>query len=123
MLQGGEEGSVGGGVEEGLDGRVAHGGGRVAEDEEDEDEDEARWLWVDPVGSRPGYRDMERFIDSLDDTHLGELLTVAVQLLVALAALLLEHQHLVTLYVSYDGAFYGYVEGRSAYRDGAVVIG
>lgn len=85
-----------------LEGDPVHGGGRVdlrtgevwpemayadgyLDDEEgeegeegEEDEDNTRWLWVDSVGSRPGYRDMERFIDSLDDAHLGELLTVAI---------------------------------------------
>lgn len=80
-----------------LEGDPANGGGRIdlkngevwpemayqdgyledKDDHEDEDDD-TRWLYVDPVGSRPGYRDMERFIDTLDDDHLAELLTVAI---------------------------------------------
>jgi hypothetical protein len=50
-------------------------------DEEEGEEDEAagsRWLWVDPVGSRSGYRDMEVFIGSLDDSHLAEVLSTAI---------------------------------------------
>ncbi|WP_181010012.1 UPF0158 family protein [Ornithinimicrobium sufpigmenti] len=82
------------------EGDPAHGGGRVdlrtgevwpemsfdddledsddEEDDDDEDREDSRWLWVDPVGSRPGYRDMEIFIDRLDDAHDAELLTVAI---------------------------------------------
>jgi hypothetical protein len=37
-------------------------------------EDEQRWLWVTSEGSRAGYRDMERFIGSLDDLHVSEQL-------------------------------------------------
>ena len=48
---------------------------------------------------------------------------MAIQFLVALAALLLEHQHFVTLYVSHDGAFDGNVQLRSTDAEGAVVIG
>lgn len=81
------------------EGDPAHGGGRVdlrtgevwpemsfdddledSDDQEDEDDGDgdSRWLWVDPAGSRPGYRDMELFIDSLDDAHVAELLTIAI---------------------------------------------
>ena len=42
--------------------------------EEDEDDDQERWLWVTSAGSRDGYRDMERFIGSLDDPDASEQL-------------------------------------------------
>ncbi len=76
-----------------LEGDPAQGGGRIDlrtgqiwptayddDDEEDdeEEEDDSRWLWVHCEGSRPGYRDMERFIDTLTDPGLAELLTVAI---------------------------------------------
>jgi hypothetical protein len=74
-----------------LEGDPVHGGGRidlstgdvwpqpafeyeVEVGDEDEDEDEQRWLWVTSKGSRAGYRDMERFIGSLDDLHVTEQL-------------------------------------------------
>ncbi|MFK5636130.1 UPF0158 family protein [Ornithinimicrobium sp. LYQ103] len=82
------------------EGDPAHGGGRVdlatgqvwpqtvyedfradESDEEEEEEDEtagSRWLWVDPVGSRSGYRDIEVFIGSLQDPHLAEVLSTAI---------------------------------------------
>lgn len=82
------------------EGDSTHGGGRVdldtgqvwpeavyedlRADENDEDVEEhdeaagSRWLWVDPVGSRSGYRDMEVFIATLDDEHLAELLSTAI---------------------------------------------
>lgn len=40
---------------------------------EEDDDDPDRWLWVDCVGSRPGYRDMEWFIADLDEHGEGEL--------------------------------------------------
>jgi hypothetical protein len=82
------------------EGDPTHGGGRVdlktgqvwpetvyadvrvdENDEEEEEEDEtagSRWLWVDPVGSRSGYRDMEVFIETLVDEHLAEVLSTAI---------------------------------------------
>ena len=42
--------------------------------EEDEEEDEERWLWVTSEGSRAGYRDMERFIGSINDPDVREQL-------------------------------------------------
>ena len=77
-----------------LEGDPLHGGGRidlhtgevwprfvfddVIDDEEEEEEDDSRWLWVDPQGSREGYRDMELFIDTVDDPALADRLTVAI---------------------------------------------
>ena len=55
--------------------------------------------------------------------YFGELLAVAIQFLVALAALLLEHQHFVTLYVSHDGALDGDVQLGGTDAEGAVVVG
>lgn len=40
---------------------------------EEEDDDPDRWLWVNTAGSRPGYRDMEWFIEDLDDRGEAEL--------------------------------------------------
>lgn len=82
------------------EGDPTHGGGRVdlatgqvwpqtvyedfradESDEEEEEEDEAagtRWLWVDPVGSGSGYRDMEVFTETVEDEHLAELLSMAI---------------------------------------------
>lgn len=50
-------------------------------DEEAEEEQSAgsRWLFVDPVGSRPGYRDMEVLIATLADEHLAEVLSDAIR--------------------------------------------
>lgn len=51
-------------------------------DEEEEDEDEAagsRWLWVHPVGSRSSYRDMEAFIETLEDPYLAVVLSTAIR--------------------------------------------
>lgn len=79
-----------------LEGDPGHGGGRIdlrtghvwpqsaieyAEEvgEIDEDDDDpARWLWVDCEGSHPGYRDMEWFIDDLDDEQFAERLARAI---------------------------------------------
>jgi len=83
------------------EGDPIHGGGRVdlatgqiwpqplyedfhadeSDEEEEEEEDEAagtRWLWVDPVGSCSGYRDMQLFIATVVDEHLAELLSMAI---------------------------------------------
>lgn len=82
------------------EGEPTHGGGRVdlatgqvwpqtvyedfRTDQADAEEDEdavagPRWLWVEPVGSRSGYRDMEVFIATLEDDHLAEVLTTAIR--------------------------------------------
>lgn len=47
-------------------------------EEEEEEEAGSSWSWVDPVGSRSGYRDMEVFIGTLEDAHLAEILTTAI---------------------------------------------
>lgn len=75
-----------------LESDPGHGGGRVdlqtgqiwpqlaiddaqelGEDDPDEGHDPHRWLEVDSKGSRPGYRDMELFIDGLDDAAADKL--------------------------------------------------
>jgi hypothetical protein len=48
------------------------------EDADDGEEDDSRWLWVEPRGSREGYRDMELFIDTVDDTALVDRLSSAI---------------------------------------------
>jgi hypothetical protein len=48
------------------------------DEEEDDDADDSRWLWVDPQGSREGYRDMELFIDTIDDRALVDRLSIAI---------------------------------------------
>ncbi len=44
----------------------------------EDDDDAAHWLWVDPQGSRDGYRDMELFIDTVDDPGFADRLAVAI---------------------------------------------
>lgn len=79
-----------------LEGDPVHGGGRIdlrtgqvwaqsaieyAEEvgEIDEDDDDPdRWLWVHCEGSHEGYRDMEWFIDGLDDKAFADRLTHAI---------------------------------------------
>jgi hypothetical protein len=78
-----------------LEGDPVQGGGRIdrvtgevwpqsaldyAEEigEEDDDDDPERWLWVHREGSRGGYRDMEWFIEELDDAVFGERLAHAI---------------------------------------------
>ena len=46
--------------------------------EEGESDDPERWLWVHCEGSHEGYRDMERFIGTVDDPHRADLLEVAI---------------------------------------------
>ena len=79
-----------------LEGDPVHGGGRidlrtgkvwpqsaieyaeeVGEIDEDDDDPE-RWLWVHCEGSHDGYRDMEWFIDDLDDPQFADLLARAI---------------------------------------------
>jgi hypothetical protein len=50
----------------------------VAEIDEDGDDDAERWLWVHCEGSRDGYRDMERFIEDLDDPDFADRLAHAI---------------------------------------------
>lgn len=79
-----------------LEGDPVHGGGRLdlrtgevwphslfddfsgEEEEDDEDPDDSRWLWVDPQGSRPGYRDMELFIGTVENPALADRLNIAI---------------------------------------------
>ncbi|RHW25385.1 hypothetical protein D0Z08_19340 [Nocardioides immobilis] len=80
-----------------LEGDPIHGGGRidlrtgevwpqaaieyaeeVGEIGEEYDDDPNRWLWVDSEGSRPGYRDMEWFIEDLDDADFADRLARAI---------------------------------------------
>jgi Uncharacterised protein family (UPF0158) len=79
-----------------LEGDPVHGGGRIdlrsgevwpqaaldyAEEVgeiDDDDEDRTRWLWVHCEGSRDGYRDMEWFIDEIDDEVLSDRLARAI---------------------------------------------
>ena len=52
-------------------------GVEVGEIEEDDDDPE-RWLWVHCEGSHDGYRDMEWFIDDLDDSQFADRLARAI---------------------------------------------
>jgi Uncharacterised protein family (UPF0158) len=73
-----------------LEGDPVWGGGRIdlktgecwpdlSEYDEDEDEDEDRWLYVERVGSRGGYRDMQLFIATVDDPAIGDRLEIAIR--------------------------------------------
>jgi hypothetical protein len=46
--------------------------------EEDLDEESDRWLWVECLGSRDGYQDMEDFIATVANPQRGEMLEVAI---------------------------------------------
>lgn len=76
-----------------LEGDPVYGGGRIdirsgevwpqstieyAEEIDEDDDDPERWLWVQCEGSRDGYRDMEWFIQDLDDTELADKLGRAI---------------------------------------------
>lgn len=80
-----------------LEGDPVHGGGRidlrtgevwpqcaieyaeeVGEIGEEDDDDPDRWLWVDSERSRPGYRDMEWFVEDLEDAEFAERLARSV---------------------------------------------
>ncbi len=80
-----------------LEGDPVHGGGRIdlrtgevwpqsaieyAEDvgeiDEEDDDDADRWLWVHCEGSRDGFRDMEWFIENLDDADFADRLARAI---------------------------------------------
>jgi hypothetical protein len=74
-----------------LEGDPLGGGGRIdlisggcwpqslecGEENGDED-DEDRWLYVAPVGSREGYRDMELFIATVEDPAIVDCLEIAI---------------------------------------------
>jgi hypothetical protein len=45
---------------------------------DEDDDDPERWLWVECEGSHDGYRDMEWFIDDLDDAQLADRLVRAI---------------------------------------------
>ena len=49
-----------------------------AEDQDDDLDDEERWLYVEPIGSRPAYHDMIDFIATRSDRRLSARLEVAV---------------------------------------------
>jgi hypothetical protein len=80
-----------------LEGDPVHGGGRldlrtgevwpqpaieyaqeVGEFGEEAEDDPDRWLWVHSEGSHPGYRDMEWFIEDLDDADFADRLARAI---------------------------------------------
>lgn len=49
-------------------------------EEEDEDEDDEReWLWINGMGSGEGYRDMESFIDDIEDPAIADVLARAIR--------------------------------------------
>lgn len=50
----------------------------VGEIDQEDDDDPDRWLWADSEGSRPGYRDMEWFIEDLDDVDFADRLARAI---------------------------------------------
>jgi len=79
-----------------VEGDPVHGGGRIdlrsgevwpqstieyaveVGDIDENDDDPERWLWVHCEGSRDGYRDMEWFIDDLDDGVMADALARAI---------------------------------------------
>ena len=50
----------------------------IGEETEEQDDDPERWLWVDSEGSRDGYRDMEWFIEHVDDPGIADRLSIAI---------------------------------------------
>ncbi len=46
--------------------------------EAEEDDDPERWLYVPALGSRAGYRDMELFIEEVEDAALADRLRIAI---------------------------------------------
>jgi len=52
---------------------------QCGEEDPDGSDDPGRWLWVDTVGSRAGYRDMQEFIDTITDPERAERLGIAIQ--------------------------------------------
>lgn len=99
-----------------LEGDPVNGGGRVRldtgdvwpqpavdygveEGEIDPEGPDDQWLWVECTGSRSGYRDMQRFIDLVDDERLAERLWRALDGRGAFRRFrdrLFEHEELVT---------------------------
>jgi hypothetical protein len=79
-----------------LEGDPVHGGGRIdlrtgevwpqsaieyveeAGEIDQDDDDPERWLWVQCEGSHDGYRDMEWFIDDLDEPQFAAVLARAI---------------------------------------------
>jgi hypothetical protein len=57
----------------------ASGGSPGARLKEIEEAEPGRYLELPRAESRDGYEDMQAFIDTVDDTHLQELLGVAIQ--------------------------------------------
>jgi hypothetical protein len=53
-------------------------GQEVGEIDEADDDDPDRWLWVHCKGSHDGYRDMEWFIEDLDDADFADHLARAI---------------------------------------------
>jgi Uncharacterised protein family (UPF0158) len=51
----------------------------TGQEDEEESEDLDRWLGVHCEGSRDGYRDMELFIDTVDDEDKADRLDIAIQ--------------------------------------------
>lgn len=49
-----------------------------ADDENDDEDEDESWLTIEPLGSRPGYRDMERFIATCCDARTVDQLTRAI---------------------------------------------
>lgn len=50
----------------------------LSEEEEGELEEPGKWLWVHCEGSRDGYRDMERFIQTVSDPGRADRLDIAI---------------------------------------------
>lgn len=53
-------------------------GREVGEFDEATDDDPERWLWVHCEGSHDGYRDMEWFIEDIEDAHFADRLARAI---------------------------------------------
>jgi hypothetical protein len=51
----------------------------VGDEDEDDEGDAERWLWFDSEGSGAGYRDMELFIDWVEDPDIADRLSIAIQ--------------------------------------------
>jgi Uncharacterised protein family (UPF0158) len=72
-----------------LEGDPVYGGGRIdlktgdcwpeSPDDNNLDEEGDHWLYVECVGSRQGYRDMERFIATVEDPAIVDRLAIAIR--------------------------------------------
>ena len=51
----------------------------TGEEDPDESDDPDQWLWVESQGSRAGYRDMQEFIDTVNDPDRADRLGIAIQ--------------------------------------------